>query len=440
MRYQFFLLNAAVAALLAVAPQAIGSSPERVGQFDFSYLTNGASRATPVQVFDDGKTTYFQFRAGEAIPAIFQNKDGQIGLLVPTQEGPYIRVAEIGGRFTLQLGRAQATVVYGGAGRADVPQISAVAPNGMKAEYSGGGYPKDRSVQLVASLGKAQAFLGSNALEANSYATPLKGDSVTWKGGESQVSEHQLWFPVGSPKVGPAALREINNLAKSLKQATRITIVGRDDESYKEGLDMARAQALRNAMLKAGIAADRIVVKTGVQGEAKNRLWPSDVRIETMRPTLIAKPTPKAEAAADNKHAYVKANVDELVRSGAISRDQALAILQRSSQQAPAQAAAAPQAPLVSVQVDVPADGFNFKASDLTVAGTIRRWAASTNYQVVWDAPAHSDAPINGDAVMQSASMKEALEKVVSGLQGKGYDIQATVYSNRVIRFTGVSK
>ena len=92
------------------------------------------------------------------------------------------------------------------------------------------------------------------------------------------------------------------------------------------------------------------------------------------------------------------------------------------------------------MQVDVPADGFNFRASDLTVAGTIRRWAASTNYQVVWDAPAHSDAAINGDALMQSASMKEALEKVVSGLQGKGYDIQATVYSNRVIRFTGVSK
>ena len=29
MRYQFFVLNAAISALLAVVPQAIGSAPER---------------------------------------------------------------------------------------------------------------------------------------------------------------------------------------------------------------------------------------------------------------------------------------------------------------------------------------------------------------------------------------------------------------------------
>jgi hypothetical protein len=37
---------------------------------------------------------------------------------------------------------------------------------------------------------------------------------------------------------------------------------------------------------------------------------------------------------------------------------------------------------------------------------------------------------------MTAAHMKEALEKIVSSMQNKGYDLQATLYSNRVIRFT----
>lgn len=440
MNHRFSVLSLVVSALLVVVPQAIGSAPQRVGQFDFSYLTSGAMRATPVQVFDDGSTTYFQFRAGEAIPAIFHNKDGKVGLLVPTQEGPYIRVGEIGGRFTLQLGRSQATVVYAGSGRPDVPQITAVASNGMTTEFTGGGYPKDRSVQLVASLGRAQAFLGWTALEANSYATPVKGDAVSWESGDIQLAEHQIWFVAGSPKLGPSAVKDIYKQAQSLKQATRITIVGRDDESYKEGLDMARAVALRDVIVKAGVLADRITLKTGVQGESKKSLWPSDIRIETIRPTQIASPSPKAESPADNKHAYVRANVDELLKSGVISGEQAKAIMRRSSGLNFASVAEQAQASVVPVQAEAPSNGFDFRSSDQTVAGTIRRWAAATNYQVVWDAPASSDAPINGDAVLQSSSMREALEKVVAGLQSKGYDIEATVYSNRVIRFTGVTK
>lgn len=429
-------LSGLCALVLGVTPSVIGSAAQRVGQYDFTYFTSGEQRATPVQVFDDGKSTYFQFRAGEAIPAIFNNKDGKVSLLVPYFEGPYIRVQETSGRFTLQLGRAQAQVVYGGAGRDDAPAIEAVNKNGLRTAYTGGGYPANANVKLIASLGPTLSFMSNDALEANSYATPAKGDRVTWKESETEVSERQVYFVTGTAALGPQAKRALSNMSAQVKGATSITIVGRDDSSEKEGLEKARAENLRDALVKMGISGERITVKLGVMGTPKDKLWPSDIRIERVMPTAIARPT---EAQTD-KSAHVQVNVENLVRAGVLTREQGVAILRKGADARSDVAvtpAAAPQAP---VNVEVPPSGFDFKAGDKTIAGTIRRWAGATNFQVVWDAAPSVDAPVTGDAVIAAASMKEALDKVVTALQRKGYDIQATVYSNRVVRFTGGTK
>lgn len=433
---KFTTLCGVCALVLGVTPSVIGSSAQRVGQYDFSYYTNGEQRATPVQVFDDGKSTYFQFRSGEAIPAIFNNKDGKVSLLVPYFEGPYIRVQETSGRFTLQLGRAQAQVIYGGGGREDTPAIEAVNKNGLRTAYTGGGYPTNSNVKLVASLGPTLSFLSNDALEANSYATPAKGDRVTWKESETEVSDHQVYFVAGTAALGPQAKRALSSMAGQVKGATTITIIGRDDSSEKEGLEKARANNLRDALVKMGISADRITVKIGVMGTPKDKLWPSDIRIERVVPTAIARPS---EAPAE-KSAHVQSNVESLVRAGVLTREQAAALLRKGAEtrnDAVVTTAAAPQPP---VNLEVPPSGFDFKAGDKTIAGTIRRWAGATNFQVVWDAAPSVDAPVTGDAVIAAASMKEALDKVVTALQRKGYDIQATVYSNRVVRFTGGTK
>lgn len=429
-------LSGLCALVLGVTPSVIGSAAQRVGQYDFTYFTSGEQRATPVQVFDDGKSTYFQFRAGEAIPAIFNNKDGKVSLLVPYFEGPYIRVQETSGRFTLQLGRAQAQVVYGGAGRDDAPAIEAVNKNGLRTAYTGGGYPANANVKLIASLGPTLSFMSNDALEANSYATPAKGDRVTWKESETEVSDHQVYFVAGTAALGPQAKRALSSMAGQVKGATTITIIGRDDSSEKEGLEKARANNLRDALVKMGISADRITVKIGVVGTPKDKLWPSDIRIERVVPTAIARPS---EAPAE-KSAHVQSNVESLVRAGVLTREQAAALLRKGAEtrnDAVVTTAAAPQPP---VNLEVPPSGFDFKAGDKTIAGTIRRWAGATNFQVVWDAAPSVDAPVTGDAVIAAASMKEALDKVVTALQRKGYDIQATVYSNRVVRFTGGTK
>jgi outer membrane protein OmpA-like peptidoglycan-associated protein len=306
-------------------PSAIGYSGQRVGQYDFTYFTSGEQRATPVQVFDDGKSTYFQFRAGEAIPAIFSNKDGKVGLLVPYFEGPYIRVQDTAGRFTLQLGRAQAQVVYGGSGREDTPAIEAVNSNGLRTAYTGGGYPASANVKLLASLGNTLSLTSNDALESNSYAKPVKGDRVTWKDSETDIAERQVFFVAGTAALGPQAKKALVAMTGEVKSATNITIVGRDDSSEKEGLEKARAVNLRDALIKMGISADRITVKIGVMGTPKDKLWPSDIRIERVLPTAISRPS---ESQAE-KAAYVNSNVENLVRSGVLTKEQGAAILRK---------------------------------------------------------------------------------------------------------------
>jgi outer membrane protein OmpA-like peptidoglycan-associated protein len=443
-------IAALCAAVLGGAPSVMGSAGQRVGQYDFTYFTNGEQRATPVQVFDDGKSTYFQFRAGEAIPAIFVHKDNTTNLMVPFFEGPYIRVQDTAGRFTLQLGRAQAQVVYGGTGREDTPAITAINRDGMKTAYTGGGYPANANVKLLASLGQTLALTSNDALEANSYATPAKGDRVAWKESETLVSDKQIYFVSGQSKLGPQAKADIASMAAQLKGATTIVITGRDDATEKEGLEKARAEVLREAMVSMGVNPSAIIVRTGIKGiPNKDKNWPSDIHIEKVVPTAIARPSePKNEKAAQ-----ILANIENLVRAGVITKEQGQAMLRRSGDTrtelaaaTPAPAAAAPAVvtppapPPPPVNLEVPPAGFDFKSTDKNISTTVKRWGGATNYQIVWDAPAGVDAPITGDAQIAAASMKEALDKVITALQRKGYDIQATVYNNRVVRFTGGSK
>jgi outer membrane protein OmpA-like peptidoglycan-associated protein len=442
-KYKFNAIALACALGLGLVPVAMGVSGQRVGGYDFAYMTTGEQRATPVQVFDDGKSTYFQFRAGEPIPAIFQNRADSVQLLVPVFEGPYVKINDVvAGRFTLQLGRAQAQVVYSAGGRAGSPKLSAVGPNGVPM-VTRGGYPADQNTKLVASLGQAMEYLNSGNLDTNSYATPVKGDRVVWQDAEVKTDTVQVWFPKGQGWLGQNAKRDVGNLAMKVRNATSITIVGRDDDSYKEGLDQARGRAIKDLLVKSGVPAQLITLKTGVAGDPEKGLWASDIRIETAAPTQVARREP------GEMPAHLRSNVLELMRANVLTPDQAQALLRRQDDQAgrgvqqsaAAIAAAEPhREPAKPKLIEVPSGGFDFKAGDRTISNTLRRWGQATSYEVLWKAPISSDAVVNGDGQLTAGSMKEAIEKVVTGLQRKGYELNATIYSNRVIVLTGNAK
>jgi hypothetical protein len=401
---------------------AVGADSARVGSYDFSYVSSGDTRARPVQVFDDGRNTFFQFRSGEAVPAIFSSNDGVPELVVPANEGPYVRVPSVRGRFLLQVGRAQAHVIHVAGGRSDAPAIAAVSPSGITQPYAGGALP--RGGHLVASLAPVVASTAADqAVDRNSYATPLKGDRVYWSESTSQT-EHGVSFSRGAYVLSAAARKTLAQLVSAAPPGSRFVAIGRDDDTYKEGLEQARADAIRSALIKAGVDHDRVSTRTGVMRKGKANQWDSTLVVESQvsaPPMRMAQSTPLAGGNPN-----VVANVEALLRSGVLDEAQAQALLRRHNVP---RAAPAPTR-------DVPENGFTLTKGDKTVQGAIRRWAAALAYEVVWEAPAHLDAPIAGDATIAAPNLGEALGRLLRGLKEKGYTLEATIYANRVIRIT----
>ena len=71
------------------------------GNFNYSY--SGVGTISPLKVFDDGKTTFFQFNDGVK-PSIFAvNEDGREELLKDKMVGQYIAVDTLESQFSLRL-------------------------------------------------------------------------------------------------------------------------------------------------------------------------------------------------------------------------------------------------------------------------------------------------------------------------------------------------
>jgi hypothetical protein len=130
------VIPAVLAGLLLVP--ATGSGQDRIGAYDFSYQLSGDARVKPVHVFDDGKHTFFQFRIGEPVPAIFIEGASGTQLLVPQLEGPYVKVAAVSDGFALRLGfgggvhRGRASSGHHANAR-DADSARAAAPSGSHA-------------------------------------------------------------------------------------------------------------------------------------------------------------------------------------------------------------------------------------------------------------------------------------------------------------------
>ena len=77
--------------------------PQVVNQ---SYSYDGSSKTLPLRIFDDGHTTYFQFREGEAFPAIFalEGDDGREVVVNSSARGGYVAVDRLARGFVLRQG------------------------------------------------------------------------------------------------------------------------------------------------------------------------------------------------------------------------------------------------------------------------------------------------------------------------------------------------
>jgi type IV secretion system protein VirB9 len=78
-----------------------------------AYGVTGSAALRPIEIFDDGQMTYFQWAPNVAVPAIFAvAADGSDSLVNYVVRGPYIIVDQVAGRFKLRSGKEVATVEY----------------------------------------------------------------------------------------------------------------------------------------------------------------------------------------------------------------------------------------------------------------------------------------------------------------------------------------
>lgn len=374
---------ALVATLLAmpVTASVTMSSIERVGRYDFAYQVSAQNRVRPVQVFDDGQNTYFQFLGGDAVPAIFRVTEDGPELTIQSFEGPYIRVEGVAAQYMLRLGSASGRVVYTAPGRSPWPSAQ---PSAQSQSSSG-------IAQMVATaspVALSQNEARPRAIDTNSYATPARGDVTRWAQSREESEEHEFAFPKGTISLSRAQLSRVERITNGLAGDYHIVVTGRDDSDLKEGIAEGRGRALAQALRARGIPEQRIEIRSSSFQRGAGETAASHVQVSR---TVYREIAPSRVVAA----------------------------------------AAQAAAPLV---VEIPPTGFTFEKSDQTIGGAIRRWAGATQYQVVWELPKDADPVITARSRLNADSMRQALEMVATGMKAKGYDMQVSIYRNRVIR------
>ncbi len=113
-----------------------------------------------------------------------------------------------------------------------------------------------------------------------------------------------------------------------------------------------------------------------------------------------------------------------------------VAVVQTAARTATAPAVVAAAVPPLTV-AEPQAASFDFLTSDRTISGSIRRWAKTAGYELVWELPEELDPVIRRPSGLRGVTaMNAALELVQTGLRAKGYAVDVRLYSDRVIHFT----
>jgi len=184
--------------------------------------------------------------------------------------------------------------------------------------------------------------------------------------------EQPVLFPSGSASLAPEVRAALSALVPRLGAVGSILVEGRDDDGGAGPLARSRAETLRNALLADGVVASRLRLRT-----------------------------------------------DPAPRSGAISPvgTRSLASSLRWCSVPP------PGIPI-----------FEIEPSDVDIAASLRRWAAASGYELVWDAP--WAAPVDGGARLEADDFLDAVRQVAAGLRAQGYPARVQVTADRVVRFT----
>ena len=402
-------LTALAIALLALTP-VLGSNAERLGAYDFSYQSNGDAKVRPVQVFDDGHSTYFQFRAGEPIPAIFADSANGPTFLTPQNEGPYVKVSAVASGYSLRLGSGMGHVSYQGGGRVGSTESQSTSVSTQSSSLG-----RLNGVARIINASYREPTQQVVSTETNSYATPLKGDRVEWKEQEQASKDYSIAFLKGHAKLLPASVKALLAVLPAERRTAVFEIVGRDDDTYKEGLPEARAAAISSLLVAHGVSREKIKIKSGVPLETE-----SNVKTKTVTGVTIHWITEAPVRVVQDPTQLILARL----MAHKLTAQEAINELSRLQHATEATLPAPPVTPAT------PATWQILKA-DANMEAMLKRWAGSSGWTLQWKGV--PEVRITGDSKLDRPNFLAAADYVIAQAKGVGYRIKATAYSNKVL-------
>ena len=208
------LLTALILVLLGCT--SVGE-PRTLGRYDFSYRIEGDPRAAPLQVFDDGKQTYLQFR--DIVPGIFAiDSEGRPVVLPTRRDGQYVIADRIDREFVFLV-------------------------------------EQDKGRAAARYVGKQNRAVLPHELPAPSEPEPPP---------QVEPLSEKIPFPKAGRRLSADGRRALERLLPAAQAATRIAILDRPARQPRDrGVGHARALAVRDWLVGRGLDAEGILIVKG---------------------------------------------------------------------------------------------------------------------------------------------------------------------------------
>lgn len=272
-RHSFDSRQAGLAIVVSVAVTSVqagifnaAEENAEVRKYDFSYSMQGEHKALPGQVFDDGKSTYFQF-SREEVPVIFADDGNGVAVAPVKKQGIYLVVAGVHTRYMLQLGSVNAGVTYTGTRAIGQPGTAASKrPHDGAAAVSIA--PLSNSIRNEMDILDQAKTVRSypNRIE---YAPKEDWDPVLPKinananltQSHMTKTKYSVPFVVGRDSLGPKGKSEMMKLLGVARHSKKIIIEGGSDGSTgKSSLGLKRGIAMSDWLVRNGVDKNAIYV------------------------------------------------------------------------------------------------------------------------------------------------------------------------------------
>lgn len=421
-------LSAAIAVFcIAGCASAAPESEKKVtDQYDFDYMVQ-SSGIRIVQVFDDGKNTFFQLAPEARVPAIFADTTDGFKFADMELYGPYIKVPFTAKRFMLKINNSVSRVAYVGEKPKDVvsathqsfkpyqvPEFQTTPPE-TKNEFVGGVWGRD--------------YKQETKLNNYSYSDRLRGDVVEWTEIPKPMQEKQLKFRFGTTRISGFNPKQFHAMAQNFVDANRIDLTGYDDSSDQENLGKERVEAVANALAAAGIPRSLMRIKNAksvITGSAKG-----DVLGVTITGYKAEKYLPAVEVSEKNlsKAVAFKSDANSIEK---VAGDRTAG--EKPSVEKSNEISKLNDLKLVSNAKSNEVIVWDLKVSDTNVRDMFARWAKNSGYEIVFNE--FPVIPVNGDSSFESKDIFTAIDYVLSQSKIAGFDAPIPkLYTDNVIVF-----